>query len=393
MKIALDLRRIKNPGIGRYMKCLTEALLSVAPQHQYLLILPADGADAVNVPADGTAKILTGLPYYSVQEQFALPSILRRHKVDVLHSPHFNVPLFSPCSCVVTIHDVIYLACREDLPSQLGRVYYASMMRAAVRKAKKIITDSEFSRREIRRFVKRDCEPAVIYPGVDTHFAPVSDPQRIAEVRRRYGIRGDYILYTGIYRPRKNHAMLLQAFSYVVQKGIQANLVVAGPLQEGETELRRLAVHLGLADRVTFTGFVQDEDLPALYSGAQRYACPSLYEGFGQTVLEAMACGVPVVCSQESSLAEVGGAAAEYADAHNPVEFGEALSRVFSHEQLRAELTNKGVANIARFSWNRAARDVLCVYEQAVGIVGERANGAPRCEAQLSPVKQKGNYR
>lgn len=393
MKIALDLRRIKNPGIGRYMKCLTETLVSVAPEHEYVLILPTDGSDELNVHGARVTKIRTSLRYYSLREQFALPRILREHNIDLLHSPHFNLPLFSPCPSVVTIHDVIYLACKEDLASRVGRAYYRVMMSAAVRKAARVITDSEFSKREIRRLVKHDCYPEVIYPGVDTRFGRVNDPERIVEVRNRYGLRGDYILYTGIYKPRKNHVGLLHAFSLAVQKGLHAELAIAGPVQEGEAQLRTLAHELGLTDRVTFTGYVDDDDLPALYSGARVYACPSLYEGFGQTVLEAMACGVPVVCSRQSSLPEVGGFGVEYADARNSIEFGDALYRVFSDEQLRVVLVKKGKANLARFSWKRAAVQVLRVYEQALGDVGETADATPSREVQLSPAKQKGLYR
>src|SRR5215469_5417502 len=112
MRIAFDLRRIKNPGIGRYMKCLAEAVVTQAPEHQYLLILPPDAEQAVTVETGQAEKLLSSIPYYSVREQFALPRLLQRHRVDVFHSPHFNFPLICPCSIVVTIHDAIYLACK-----------------------------------------------------------------------------------------------------------------------------------------------------------------------------------------------------------------------------------------------------------------------------------------
>lgn len=368
MKIALDLRRINNPGIGRYMRGLTEAMLAVAPEHEYLLILPPDSLDVIRSEQGGTVeKIACPAAYYSIREQIELPRILRRHQVDLLHAPHFNVPLIPPCPTVVTIHDVIYLACREDLPSLMGRYYYRAMMTAAVRVAGRIITDSEFSKSEIARFLKTDREIEVIHPGIDRGFQPVIDAARIRDAQMRCGIRGDYLLYAGICKPRKNHAGLLRAFRRFVELGGEAALVIAGPLGEGEPELNRLVRELNLADRVLFTGFVNDFDLPALYSGARVYACPSLYEGFGFTVLEAMACGVPVVCSSEASLPEVAGGAALHADPRDAREFGDALYRAFTDGNLRRTLVKRGFTNAVRFKWHEAALKTLAVYRSAVG--------------------------
>ena len=349
------------------MRCLTEALLAVAPEHEYLLILPPNAVDSIDTSRANAEKIAAEIPYYSLREQMQIPSILRRHGVDLLHAPHFNVPLVCPCPRVVTIHDVIYLACREDLPSAAGRLYYKGMMSAAVRLARRIITDSNFSRDQIRRFFKADRDIEVVYPAVDSSFQSVSDPARLQAVQRRYGIRNDYILYTGIFKPRKNHAGLLRAFRVFLDLGGDATLVIAGPMKEGEEQLRRMAQELKISDRVILTGFVDESELPALYSGARVYACPSLYEGFGFTLLEAMACGVPVVSSAESSLPEVGGAAPLYADARNPLRFGDALYRAFTDLQLRRVLVEKGYVNVRRFGWRSTALQTLTVYRRAVG--------------------------
>jgi len=373
MKIAFDLRRIKNPGIGRYMKCLVEAVVESAPEHDYLLILPPGEEEAVVCTGTNVEKITPSLKYYSLREQVDLPRILRRKKIDLLHSPHFNIPLIRVCPTVVTIHDVIYLACREDLPSFVGRMYYRAMMAAAVRRADRIITDSEYSKRDIQRFFKaEDDRLDVIYPGVDQSIRKNVDSVKLCEVKSRLGIVSPYLIYTGIYKLRKNHAGLLRAFKTFVDRGGDAQLVIAGPMEDGSEMLRRLAQDLGVADRVVFTGFVEDGDLPALYSGASVYACPSLYEGFGFTVLEAMACGVPVVCSRETSLPEVAGSAALYADARNPQEFGNALYQVFRDQALRAMLVNKGTNNLQRFQWKHAAEQTLAVYEKAARGTSER---------------------
>jgi len=240
--------------------------------------------------------------------------------------------------------------------------------------ATRIITDSEHSRNEIVRYLHTDPEKIeVIYPAVDPFFHSETDSTRIASVRSRFGIDRDYVMCVGIYKPRKNHAGLLTAFSKMLDSGCQAQLVVAGPMGEGEPVLRRLAREFGIAEHVIFTGFVNDADLRALYFGARVYACPSVYEGFGFTVLEAMACGTPVVCSSATSLPEVAGKAALYFNPHNPKEMASQLVRAFSGDALRASLIAEGHRNLLRFNWKETARQTLEVYHQALQLPLPRA--------------------
>jgi glycosyltransferase involved in cell wall biosynthesis len=365
MKIAFDLRRIGNPGIGRYMKCLTESMVAHAPEHEYLLVMPPGGEALVDAPK--AKKIFPRLKYYSLREQIELPRILKKHKTDLLHAPHFLLPLVRPCPAVSTIHDVIYLACPQDLPSRAGRLYYRAMMNACSRLAARIITDSEYSRNEIVRYLRADpAKIEVIYPGVDPGFCRTTDPARLDAVRSRYGIERDYVLCVGIYKPRKNHAGLLRAFRDFLGSGGHAQLVIAGPMGEGERVLRRLAAELGITEQVVFTGFVDEPGLRALYSAARVCACPSSYEGFGFTVLEAMACGTPVVCSSAASLPEVAGEAALYFDPHNPEQIAAQLLRIFSDAALRASLVERGRMNLQRFNWADTARQTLAVYYHAL---------------------------
>jgi glycosyltransferase involved in cell wall biosynthesis len=364
MKIAFDLRRISNPGIGRYMKCLAESITAQAPEHEYLLILPPHGEHLVHAP--NAQKLCTGLKYYSVREQFELPQILSRHKVDLLHSPHFLLPLVRPCPAVATIHDVIYMACPEDLPSLAGRLYYRAMMTACSRMATRLITDSKHSKDEIVRYLNADpAKIEVVYPAVDPFFQSGASPAEVASVRSRFGIDRDYILCVGIYKPRKKHARLLKAFQ-LLQSGAQSRLVIAGPMGEGRTILQRLATELGVAEHVIFTGFVTDADLRALYSCARVCVCPSTYEGFGFTVLEAMACRAPVVCSSATSLPEVAGKAALYFDPHKPEEMAVQLGLAFSSDSMRGALIADGGRNLLRFNWTETARQTLTVYHQAL---------------------------
>lgn len=369
MKIAFDLRRIKNPGVGRYMKCLVEAILAQEPQGDYLFILPRGGEDLIE-SGNCNAEIITpNLNYYSIREQFQLPGILRKHKVDLLHAPHFMLPLVRPCPSVVTIHDVIGLVWKEDLESRIGRVYYRWMISAAVRLANRIITVSKFSRNEIIRClgVNRD-KIQVIYSGISPIFRQVTDNVQFENIRTKYRIENEYIIYAGIYKPRKNHAALLRAFQRFLSSEGHANLVLVGPLKEGEQKLRQLAEKLGISKKVIFTGFVNDSELRLLFSAAKAYACPSLYEGFGFTVLEAMACGLPVVSANETSLPEVAGDAALYANPANPEEFAKAVYDVFTNTSLRSELIEKGRMNLMRFNWANTARETLGAYHDALRV-------------------------
>lgn len=369
MKIAYDLRRIRNPGIGRYMKCLVEAILAQEPLGEYLLILPPGAEDMIQT-GEAKAEILSPkLKYYSIREQIQLPRILRKHRVNLLHAPHFMLPVVRTCPSVVTIHDVIGLMWKEDIRSRIGRVYYKWMISASARLADRIITDSKFSRDDIVRCLRVDPENVkVIYPGISPEFHKISDNVQLENILSKYRIENEYIVYAGIYKPRKNHAALLRAFRRFLSIEGHANLVLVGPLNEGQQELRRLADELGISKKVIFTGFVNDFELRTIYSAARVYACPSLYEGFGFTVLEAMACGTPVVCSRETSLPEVAGDAALYADPRTPEEFAQALHSVFTNASLRGALIEKGGKNLRRFSWANTAKETLGVYQEALRI-------------------------
>lgn len=368
MRIAVDLRRVKNPGIGRYMQGLAQAMLTQASEHEFLLLLPPGAQDIIADPARRAERLCCPVKYYSLREQLELPRILRAHRIDLFHSPHFVLPLVCPCPAVVTIHDVIYLACKDDLDSRLGRMYYRRMIAAAARKAERIITVSEFSKSDIVRHLNIQPEKIeVIHSGVVPEFQRITAPFLLEQVRRKYSINADFILYAGIYKPRKNHAGLLQAFQRLLNRDLAAKLVIAGPMAEGESTLKKLAQDLGIAEHVVFTGPVEDSELAALYSAARVYACPSLYEGFGFTVLEAMTCGAPVVCSRETSLPEIAGDAALYADPRDPEQFSNALRQAFSDDGLRVKLVESGYNNCRRFSWAKAAASTIAVYEQSAG--------------------------
>jgi glycosyltransferase involved in cell wall biosynthesis len=367
MRIALDLRKIESSGIGRYMRSIVGALLREGPEHEYLLFVPTGSEHLLNLNGSGAKVLAVDVPYYSIREQFSIPLLLAKHRVDLFHSPHFVVPAIRPCPVVVNIHDVIYMARKDELNSRLGRLYYRCMMPMAAHWSTSVITSCEYTKREILRHLNANPDKIFVVPyGIDSRFRPVTDTGTLDVVRKKYGVSNDYILYVGIYRGRKNHAGLLHAFQHFINDGHSAQLVIAGPTNEGTAEMKSLAAALGIQDRMVLTGFVADEDLPALYSGARVYACPSLAEGFGLTVIEAMACGTPVLSAENSALLEAGGSAALFADITDPQIFAHALGRLFRDDALRREVIDLGFKHSQRFSWTRAAQDTLKIYAAAV---------------------------
>ncbi|HWO31298.1 MAG TPA: glycosyltransferase family 1 protein, partial [Candidatus Acidoferrum sp.] len=367
MRIAIDLRKIESSGIGRYMRSIVEALLREGPEHEYVLFVPTGSEHLLNLNGGNARVLRVDVPYYSIREQFSIPILLTKHRVDLFHSPHFVVPALRPCPMVVNIHDVIYMARRDELSSRLGRMYYRCMMPMAAHWSSAVITSCEYTKQQILRHLNPNPDKIFVVPyGIDSRFRPVTDKDALNAVRKKYGISDDYILYVGIYRGRKNHAGLLHAFQQFLKQGHSAQLVIAGPTNEGTAEMQSLGVALGIQNHMVLTGFVADEDLPALYAGARVYACSSLAEGFGLTVIEAMACGTPVVSAENSALLEAGGSAAFFADVTNPEMFAQALGRVFKDETLRRELIELGFKHAEQFSWTRAAQDTLKIYAAVV---------------------------
>jgi glycosyltransferase involved in cell wall biosynthesis len=346
------------------MTRVVEGVLDCAPQHEYVLIM-APGTEHLiaNRETANVTIITTTVHYYSVQEQFVLWNITKRSKLDLLHSPHFLIPLYSACPTLATIHDVIHLACKEDLESWLARIYSSFMIKAAAKRASRVLTVSEFSKSDIVRFLDIPADKIdVSLLGVESKFMPSIDHERQRAVAAKYGATKPFILYTGIFKGRKNHLGLLRAFAKVRDAGLDIQLVIAGPLGKGKTVLEERARELGILDCVSLPGFVAEDDLPTLYSAARVYACPSTYEGFGFTILEAMSCGTPVVCNPMTSLTEVGGDAPIWADSLNPDEFGQALIKACIDESVRAAAIERGYLNAKKFRWENTVRKTLEVY-------------------------------
>lgn len=295
--------------------------------------------------------------------------------IDIFHSPDFVLPPVWRARTVLTIHDLSFLTTPET-PDPSLREYLTQAVPRAVARADHILADSRSTKDDL--VAHMDVEPqriTVAYPGVDSRFRPLDEPasaEVCARVRARYELSRPFILSVGTLQPRKNYPALIEAFARLCrgEEGWIDDpplLVIAGGEGWLYEEIYATVERLGVGDRVRFLGFVPDEDLPALYNAAEVLAMPSLYEGFGLPVLEALACGTPVVTSDVSSLPEVAGDAALLVPPDDVEGLSQALDRTLTDDELRATLRERGLSQAQRFTWQRTAETALDVYRRLAG--------------------------
>jgi len=320
----------------------------------------------VSTPFDSISENLAKLWF----EQVSFPRACRRQGVELAHVPYFASPLFPTTPTVVTVHDLIPML----LPAYRGSILvclYTRLVAAAARKADMVLTDSEASKQDIMHLLGIPPERVrVIYLAADDIYQPVLDEHRLTVTRRKYGLPENYLLYLGGFDQRKNVPTLLKAFAQLA-KDSRAFLVVAGRLPEKGSDFfpdpRPIVQELGIGERVVFSGWVPEEDKPALYSGARALVFPSLYEGFGLPPLEALACGTPVITSNRGSLPEIVGDGSLLLEPDDVEGLVGAMEKLLNDDTLWADLREKGLAHAARFSWKKTARETLAVYRELKG--------------------------
>jgi glycosyltransferase involved in cell wall biosynthesis len=348
-------------GIGTYSQELRNALL----QQSWPLLQFHAGATAPKpgvVPLPGAYR-LPGLLSLG-QLQIAWQS--RRRNLALVHDPTGAMPLFlTGCAKVGTIHDVIpYIY--PTTSSRLDWLIYRFWLPLAVRRLDAIITDSRQSKADIVQYLPVPPEKVTVIPcAANKRYRPLPAAD-VQPVLARHGIDFPYILYVGSIAARKNLPRLLEAYAQLRGWSARWRLVIVGARKWKSSPVYETVQRLNLAAHVHFTGFVEEEDLPALYNGADLFAFPSLYEGFGLPVLEAMACGTPVVTSNSSSLPEVAGEAALLVEPTDVAAIAQAMRRILADEALAADLRARGLARAAQFSWERTARETIAVYEQVL---------------------------
>jgi glycosyltransferase involved in cell wall biosynthesis len=384
VKIALDVRRIRDFGVGTYIRNLLRALAAENSQHEFHLVCSAD--DQQQLPAlPGNFQVeIYNRRDSSRADHFGLPQFLAKLRVDLTHIPFHRVPLMMRQPYVVTIHDLSSLF--YDEATGMLHAAHVFRLKRGLERAARIIVVSGATQRDVVNLVPQAADRVrLIYNAPDPQFlerfAPGSTRADAAAMARerhrileRYQIRYPFLLYAGSIRPQKNIPRLIEAFAVVRQKledhGGYNNLrlIIIGDDISRYPNVRRAVIQSRVEQSVRFLGFVPLETLRVFHELATAFVFPSLYEGFGLPPLEAMASGTPVIASQVSSLPEVVGGAAMLVNPENVFDIARGITEVLLNGDLREELITRGRRQAARFSWARTAREVLAVYDEAVNM-------------------------
>jgi glycosyltransferase involved in cell wall biosynthesis len=351
-------------GIGRYTRELMDALGQVGSP-PVLLHAGRAAEQRPDLVELAGARLLPGLLTLG-QAEIAWAAWRRR--LALVHDPTGSTPLLlTGARRVATIHDVIPYIYPET-STTLDRLIYRVWLPLAVRRLNAIITDSQQSKRDIVKYLRVKPEKiTVISIAAAAHYRPMSETD-VRPVLERYGITFPYILYVGSIEARKNLARLLEAYARLRDWSQEWKLVIVGARKWKFSPVFETVQRLGLEPHIHFTGYVEEADLPALYNGARLFVFPSLYEGFGLPVLEAMACGTPVVTSNTSSLPEVVGNAALLIDPQDVAAITAGMREALEKPELAAEMREKGLIQARQFTWERTARETLAVYARVLGL-------------------------
>lgn len=367
MRFAVDAHTIGRHLTGNevYVRNLLNGFAALDKSSEFIAYISMGGA-AGSVPARFQCRPVSANPYLRLGLELSFR--LREDAPDLVHV-QYNAPLKCPVPVVVSVHDVSYLEHPEYFPPARA-LQLRFTVRRTIGMAARILTPSEFSRREIvRAYGLADDSVTVVPNAVSKDFRPRSRERAGAQVRARYGIPSPFILTVGDLQPRKNQTGLICAFEELIrqQSGLPHHLVFVG--QEGWNggEVRRRAAKSTVSERIHFAGFVGDEDLLEFYSACELFVFPSRYEGFGLPILEAMACGRAVACSNTSAMPEVADSAAILFDPHSAEEMTRALRDLVLDAELRGRMERLGLQRAAAYSWENSARRTLDVYYSVAG--------------------------
>ncbi len=362
-------------GIGRIVRGQVQALIQEAPQHDFRLFVAG--------PVTSQERRDAPLPLHSTPFISERNLVRIWHRLDIpfpkvdwftgraelFHATDFVLPPSRARVKLLTVHDLAFLFYPDAAMPSLHH-YLNTVVPRSVARADHILADSQNTAQDLQEQWQVPPERISVVQGAVDHqrFRPIRDPEALARVRRRYGVgEGPYILALSRLEPRKNFARLIQAYHRARQEGrIPHRLIIGGSKGWLYHQIFATVQELGLTEQVHFPGFIAEEDLPVLYSGADFFAYPSLYEGFGLPIVEALACGTPVLAGDNSCLPEAGGPGALYVDAEQVESIAEGLLRLAQDASLRGQLREAGLAHAAHFTWQRSARQLLQAYERAL---------------------------
>jgi glycosyltransferase involved in cell wall biosynthesis len=367
MRIALDARGINlysGTGIGTYTENVLKNLINIDTTNNYHIFW--SGSNYECIKKENCKIVMTSKRHQRFFEDHYFPENIKNENIDIYHMPQNGIGFSDEISCkkIVTIHDLIpYI-----MPKTVGRGYllkFLKEMPLIIEGADGIITVSEFSKQDILKFFPIDEHKIFVTPlAADKKYAPLDNLHCKTLLKRMYNLENPFILYLGGFSERKNVASLLTAFAKVYKDlDKKYNLVIVGGYKDPSQTLLKLTTELGIDSHVIFTGFVPEDHLPIFYNGCDAFVYPSFYEGFGLPPLEAMSCGAPVIASNLTSIPEVIGDAGILINPYDISEISFAIGNLLSNENLRKELSIKGLNRSSEFSWQNTAHNTLKVYE------------------------------
>lgn len=371
-KIIIDGRMINESGIGRYIRNLIANLKILDKKNNYYILHLKNDYDTL-VYHNNFHKVLADFRWYEVSEQINLPRLLKSLKPDLVHFPHFNVPIFYDGKFVVTIHDLIHQHFSMERATTHGlaiykmkQVGYRVVFKSALKKSSIILTPSYSVKRQLMGNWNIDGKKIkVTYEAVDNNIVAAAELMKqvgVDRAKEKFGIKKPYLFYVGNAHPHKNVEGLIRVFGQLRIKYPDLSLVLSGNDHYFWQRIRKEFQHTG----VVYTGYVSDEEMVVFYKNAECFVLPSFEEGFGIPILEAMVCSCPVVSSSAGSLVEIGGDACLYFDPTSMDDMIRKISSVLDDKKLRQKLVEKGLKRYKEFSWKDLAKKTLEVYSSCV---------------------------
>jgi glycosyltransferase involved in cell wall biosynthesis len=369
-RVGIDARKLTDFGIGSYVRNLIESIARRPEAQAYGFRVYVHGEDRAalpELPANFTV-VEEESPGYSISELTRFAWRLWRDRLDLFHATHYVIPPLARARAVVTIHDIIHVLYPQFLPNRAALLYARVMIRRALKRADRILTVSYNSKRDlVDYFGIAPARIEVVYNGVAPQFhadVPRAERDRVVA---KYGLPRPYLLFLGGEKPHKNVRNVIRAFAEARrERALPHALVLAGPMPRNSNRVEALILALDLESRVRRPGIVPEADLPGLFAGADAFLYPTLYEGFGLPVIEAMACGVPVLTSSTSALQEVAGGYAYLVDPMDVDAIARGIVALATDPRRRAEFADLGKLRARDFSWDRAAEQTLKIYAEAL---------------------------
>lgn len=371
MRIGIDARMLEASGIGRYLKNLITELQASDSTNEYFIFVLKKDYDKLSVEKN-FHKIAVNFLWYGYKEQLLFPRLLNQHKLDLVHFPHFNIPVLYRGKFIVTIHDLTHLSFKMSRASAHNRIYYEvkhqvhkQVMYRALKKSLRVITVSNFVKKDlISRCNIESSKIDVIYEGADEELVRTAKrllSQERQQIIKKLNISSPFLLYVGNAHPHKNIEGLIKVFQAIKNKYKDLQLVLSGR----EDFFWKRLKHRTHDKDIIFTDFVTEKELAAIYLDAEAFVFPSFSEGFGIPMVEAMAIGCPVVSSNKTALPEVGADAAIYFNPYDGKDMEEKILSVLGDGKLRECLVAQGLKRSRQFSWKRMAQQTLGVYESS----------------------------